>query len=253
MDDTTKLGEFLREVKQGEENVIEVVRELAEDGSESKTTLALQNRLLFPESAPAPEKKESPRRAHVFHDVDSLIVYLEKNKTKNTVALADMPHNRISVVLDEKAKNGLEIVTLVPAYHQLFQPWGAITNEYKRTASSFMRFVRQNRCAIIEPTEMTVLFERIHNMLYKADSHGQGIEHETLIVECPIYTGTEPVQIEIELFPEVGVNGTTVTAYSPLLLTIIRNAFVSIANQLVLEQHIMTGLGSLNYDEWEYL
>ena len=117
----TILGDFLRGVEAGNENVIDIKKAVLPDGKDA-VVVCLGNRVLQPEPPKAPERAESPRRAHVFHAMGGFCAYLAQYKTPQTVIFADVGEQTFYAVLDDRASQGFEIVTMVPQLHPLGFP-----------------------------------------------------------------------------------------------------------------------------------
>jgi hypothetical protein len=282
------LSEFLRKVVQGEENVLEVSEEVlgpdeGDPGSGPKrsVTVALQNRLLQPEPIRAPERKESPARAHVFNEVDGFCAYINRYGGKNTVVLGYVTGEVIRAVLDDTSALGREIVNLSPDIHPLLEPWEKGLGR-DIPVREFAEFIILNRRQITdpEPKSLAMILSQIrlskeievqsgrgltavNGVMIK--SRIQGIDQsdwlelpETICIVVPIFVGTPPVRMEIDLMICEVDGEVIVRMASSDLKTKELEAFEAMV-QDVKSKWIPTagaavmGLGSVSYTEWQYL
>jgi hypothetical protein len=109
-----KLESFLKDVEAMSVNALTVSKELLADGS-PKITLNLANKKVMP------DRMESPARAHVFHDAAGFTDYLKANRSESLVVLIDTDSLTAQAVLDDKAKQGFEVVTFDPPEHPKFK------------------------------------------------------------------------------------------------------------------------------------
>lgn len=277
MDPTgTKIADFLRTVPKGNENAIELSELGLSDGGKARV-VALQNRQLQPEPPIAPDRAESPRRQHIFHDVEGFGRYLEAYKSKHTVVLADVPNVTIHAVLDETAENGFEVVTLQPQTHPLFAPWQKLLANEAVDILSFARFVLQHRRSIIKPDglETALLFGQVRAAskvtlqkgVGKKSVNGLVVETEiqsdrqaepvdlpdTLTIRCPLYVGTPAVDLEIDLLTAVIADSVAVIVSSSHVLEAEVEAFAGMVSALGEIEGIVVGLGRPEHDSWIYL
>jgi len=112
MSDNTITG-FLSDIELGKNHAISVAKEVLADGKENVTVNLSRTPIM-------PERMESPKRGHIFFTVTGFVNYLKKNKTDNTLVLADVSDCRIVAVLDDKAKDGFEMIYLKPERHPEF-------------------------------------------------------------------------------------------------------------------------------------
>jgi hypothetical protein len=109
---------FLEEVGNMQHNALSVSQQVLADGGK-EVTLNLSRKSIMP------ERMESPARAHIFHDADGFIAYLQANKPAIVdgvpsgvmLVLADVSAKKVVAVLNDKAGKGFEQIILAPPYH----------------------------------------------------------------------------------------------------------------------------------------
>lgn len=102
----TILKDFLEKVGEGQSNVLNVIRQMSPKGEQAELVLTKKQVM--------PDRMESPPRCHAFYEVEGFVGYLEKNKTKDTIIMADVKSSVIVAILDEKNKFGFEMIYLRP-------------------------------------------------------------------------------------------------------------------------------------------
>jgi len=281
--DPDGLCELTRTAHEGEETVFEVAREILgenDDGSsQTLSAVSVSRRKLQPEKPLAPDRMESPRRAHQFHSVEGLAAYLVKYGTpENVVVLADVNEGTMDAVLDEEAESGFEVVQFVPTIHPLFAPWMEILGK-RVTVKDFAAFIMENRRVITEPDgkDVAMTFRQVHAAVHTEIAQGigngsvngmmvtskiQGKDKteavdlpDTITIYVPIYVSTPPVFIEIDLIVMAdGQNGVTVTASASTVIDAKVQAFTGMVKQI--EQAVKgatVGFGTVNHNAWTYL
>jgi len=269
-----ELGGFLRKVAEGKENALEIVKEVLEDGKE-KVTIALQNRVLQPEPPLKPERADSPKRAHEFHDVDGLISYLERYKTENTVVFGDANSGRISVVLDEEASLGFEVLYLSPALHPLFKPWASLIAKGALDITEFAEFLLQNRRVIVEPNarELVLNFSQvrasirttvrkgrgtkaINGVMVESEIQGEGSSEpidlpETITIETPLYVNTVPREMELDLLVASEGEKVVVLLGSAMVEEAKYKAFEEMLASVSNVEDVTTAFGNPGHAAWD--
>jgi hypothetical protein len=286
--ETTVIEEFIRNVGRGQENVVDVCKEMLADGKHDRVTVALQNRVLQPEPPAAPAKRESPRRCHVFHDVGGFAAYLVKYKTANTVILADVANLAITATLDEKAANGFEVIQLKPAVHPLFAPWQDLLAKARSddasdaadepmTVGAFCEFVMTNRRAVVAPDarELVLTLSQVRASKKITIDRGKGMkslngvvietliqgaskdEHvelpDSLTLNVPLFVRTSPKQIEIDLLAVAGDTNVYMKAVSADVDTARVEAFEEMLAECRKIEGVIVGTGSPATMAWDYL
>lgn len=274
---TETVNNFLDRLEEGNEHLVEVAREMLDDGKKENITFALQKRVLQPEPLKPPVRAESPRRAHEFHSVASFVGYLAKNKTTNTVVLADVNGSRIEAVLDESVKNGFERISFKPQLHPLFVPWKAGIINKAVPVRDFAKFLQQNKRTVSDPdvSDLTMLFSQIrasqkitmHKGIGKhsingltcelnivGESKSQELElPEVIKIDVPIYIDTPNCEIEIDIL--LGASDTEVfVSCSSSDLDVKRvGAFESMLVQVREIEDVVVGFGEIAMANWAYL
>lgn len=273
----TTLGNFLRRVRKGEENTLEIIRQALPDGKGEKTVVALQNRILQAEQPPAPQRAESPRRDHTFHDVEGFVRYLAKYKTEDTVILADVAERAIDAVVDEKAVEGFEVLHFTPVPHPMFAPWDEILGK-PVPLDEFATFIMTNRRIICLPNgkELALLFSQVRASTNITVQRGRGnksvngvvIETEIqgerssepmdlpdcLTIETPIFVSGDSVSIEIDMLISVKEgNQIFIVATSAQVLEARTRAFEAMIERIGEIKGVTAALGYPAHEEWKYI
>ena len=271
----TSIEKFLEEVEVGQENAISIVREMLPDGKEN-ITLAMQNRILQPEQPKHPQKRQSPARAHVFHDIDGFVEYLEEYRTENTVVLTNVEAQSICAILDDKAYNGFETIRMQPIIHPLFEAWESLL-DVNCTVNTFAEFIMSNRRQIIDPDgrETALLFGQIRAAINTTIQKGRGKSSingimveteiqgernsepvelpETITIECPLYVGTEPIRIEFDLLVHMSCDEVAVRMSSSQVKAARIDIFMAMIENLRSIGKLLVGLGQPDHRDWNYL
>jgi len=273
-----KIADFIREVPPGNENAIELSRETLEDGGKV-TVVALQNRILQPEDPTEPELARSPRRAHVLHDAEGLVAYLEKYKTDNTVILADAVAEVVTAIIDEKAAKGFELVTFRPQRHPLFTPWLNMLGAWMPLRKA-IDFLLDNRRVIIEPDGKQlardlsqIKVSKKVEMMQGVGTHSiNGVMVETAIegkkgtspielpdeitIEAPMYVGCQAVPLIMDVSIESSTeHGVLIRMASPDILTKAGEQFDQFLRAIKagLGGDCTVALGSAGHQDWKVL
>ena len=278
------LSEFLREVKVGQENVLDVSREVLGEGKD-KITFAVQNRVLQPEPPLPPERVESPPRQHVFHTAESAAAYLAAGyASEHTVALADAVAQRIGITLDERAIGGVEVCSVTPVLHPIFEPWAVLMKQGPLDLREAVSFLQQHRREIIEPagrelaldlgqikasTEIEAHFgtpgkgrDAINGLMVTTRIKGQDQTSpvdlpEFIIIECPLFVGSVARRIEIDLTMAATEAGAVVVMFTSTALTAaVMEEFNAMLDTLAakLPEGGVAALGRVSYGAgWDYL
>lgn len=273
-----RIEDFLRSVQKGQENVLEVVEAMTGDG-QKMAVLALQNRQLQPEPPDPPQRRESPRRAHAFHDVEGFAAYLAKYKTADTVVLADTAGLAIRAVLDERAKDGFEILVLSPAIHPLFRPWQALLepDTDPLRIAEFAEFVMTNRRAVVapDPRELVLMLSQVKASKKITIDRGRGMRSlngvmietviqgqdktefvdlpDSLTIRVPLFVRTSPLQIEVDLLALAGDGDVFMRAVSADVDQAKVEAFEEMCQAVAAIEGVVVGTGSPNHCAWDYL
>ena len=266
---------FVDSVEDGKEHLIDVARKITED--KENVTFSLSKRKLQDEQPKPPVRKESPRRAHVFHSAKSFIAYLLKYKTENTVVLADVQNNTIEAVIDNKAKNGFETICFIPQIHPLFKPWNNQIINSEKEIREFAVFLQQNKKTILTPDakELTMFFSQIRasqeitmhkgigqgsvngltcKLTIMSKTENQEVElPESMTIEVPIYIDTPKQEIEIDILLTANNTDTFALCSSSMLDVHKVTAFENMIEEIKAVDGIVVGFGGVDYQEWKYL
>lgn len=198
------LDQFVKAVGQNENNSINVVKKVLDDGKEN-VTINLQRTNVMP------ERMESPARAHIFHDAEGFIEYLKSNRTQKTLVLADIDNICVSAVLDDNAKNGFETIKLYPPLHPKFALLEETLLNKKMGIATFARAVMRNR-AIIKDTasvtakDLAMAMQQITVASETTQSVGIGkVAINGVVCKTEISAGTAEEKIELPNSFEVEV------------------------------------------------
>lgn len=270
------LGDFLKNVKTGQENAIDVVKELLVDGKE-KVTLAIQNRVLQPEQVKAPERAESPKRAHSFNSINGFMAYITKYKTSDTVILADVENRIISCVLDDKAAKGFEVVSFQPKKHPLFEPWQGCIIDKTIELKQFVRFLMANKKAISTPStdDLMMLFTQVrastniavhkgvgpkslNGMTCQIEICGNKDNQEVALpnamrIYVPIFMDAEKAAIDIDLLLDTKDGIILVSCTSSDVAVREIEAFEGFVKKLEEVKDVVVSLGNVDHAAWAYL
>jgi len=282
MQEKTKDGQdivngIVGNVPPGKQTLVDVAKAMV--GDKEEMTFIVENRDVQPEQPKLPPKMESPRRSHVFHDVDGFAAYLTKYKTKNTVVLADVGKQVICAILDEKAETGFEIITLRPGVHPLFEPWRVILNSDRAYTGlrEFAEFLSENRRSIVEPDGKSLVMmlsqvkvskkttlqkgfgkHAVNGIVCEMDIMGETKSEEielpdTITIQAPLCLATEPVRLEIDII--IGANDTEVfvKCRSADMIQECVAVFDKLLERVRAIDGVVVALGGPAYHDWLYL
>lgn len=270
------ISEFLRNVQEGNENAIELAQTVLGDGTKT-VKLNLARRTLQKELPLSPSRAESPRRAHVFHDIVGFKDYLNKYKTENSVIFADVPAGQIAAVLNETAEKGFEIIILRPQVHPLFKPWVELTGSPAIPICDFATFVTANRRAVIgtDVKQLILTLSQIRASKKITIQQGTGkrgingvncefeiqgvVKNDTvelpdvITIDVPLYVATEEVKLEFDLTVGFGENNEVVVGITSADVKVKAiQAFEKMIEELTTDGVIVT-LGCPAHADWKYL
>jgi len=275
----TVIEDFIRDVRKGQENVLDLVRQVGQDGTEH-IVVGLQNRELQPEQPKAPIREETPARCHQFHDIDAMTSYLEQYGTEHTVVLADVKAGAFSAVIDESQENGIEVIGCKPLIHPLFEPWDGMFDSTVPVLE-FAKFIMQHRRAVTHPDgrELALMFSQItakSNVTLNRGSGSKSINgvmvevkiegssttrtepHElpdSITIEVPIYVNQIAQRIELDLMVSMDGNNEVVVyvSASGLLEAKVRSMLDMLTTLRSALDVGTIGLGTVKHIEWDYL
>lgn len=276
-----------------QQTLVDVARKMV--GDKEAMSFTVTHKTVNPEPPVMPPRKESPRRNHTINDIEGFAKYIEEYKTEKTVILVDIESRKARAILNEEASHGFEIINFEPVIHPLFHPWSvmmlsdikddspALKEVVGLRASAFANFIQTNRRAIVEPDgqELARLLAQIKISKKIEIQHGTGPHSingivcemdigglkkneivdipETLNIEVPLFVGTDPVKLEIDLLvgtadgPECERLEVTIKMLSADVDLKIYEAFSSMLNGINRIDGVIVAIGSDNYLEWDYL
>lgn len=233
---------------------------------------------------PSPVRAESPRIANTFHEAAGFCRWLTRecqlrDQTNAMAVFIDAPNARAYAVLDEDADEGYEVVSLVPQVHPRWAPWATLLNK-RLSLDQLCDHVRDNRRSIADGRELVFALTQVrastevilesgrgkkalNGLMIRTTIQGVKGEHavelpDTITVRSPIFVGSDPVDIELELILEGSSDGTSVMAR--FASADIREAtiagFEAISERLLrLESEIavVVAFGVPEHKPWEYL
>jgi hypothetical protein len=218
---SSEIKDLIRQVVEGQESIFDL----------SKSTDDVKRIEITRQQLPAPIPQQMPEaavarakaRSHVFNDVEAFSDYLNRWADKDaSVVLADVESQKIVAVLNEDDPQDREIITLEAIEHPLFTPWAALL-EKPIPVIQFALFIMQNRRAVLTPDgrELAMVFSQVkmskaitmHTGVGKKSLNGVIVDveiagekkgvpvelPETIKIQAPLFVGTSPQAIEIDL------------------------------------------------------
>jgi len=264
--------EFLQNVNELGSNALSVSKKLLEDGKEQVTLDLRRTRVM-------PERMESPPRAHVFHEVDGFLTYIDENRTPSTVIFADVPNTRISAILDDKAERGFEKITFEALHHPEFILLNKTLLDDTMDIMTFARNLMRNRNVLAGDPEkarqLAMMMRQITVSSKITACSGVGAKSvngimctteakagvaedqidlpDSVAVKVPIYIDTKPVQFDIDLTMTADRTGNVeVTTDSPELELRKFEVFQLIMEQVAAINGVLVTMGKPMTNEWAY-
>lgn len=275
------LEDVLRSVQKGQENVIDIAEKTLEDGKKA-VVVCLGNRTLQPEPPKAPDRAESPRRAHVFHAMEGFCAYLKDVKTEHTIVFADVAAGTFYAVIDDRAAKGFEKIVMDPQAHPLWAPWRKSLGK-PQYVKDFAKFLLANRRQLTgdKAKELISDFSRVraasevtmesgagkncvNGLLIRTKIQGARGDSETyelpdsFAVRAPLFVGLEATDIEIDIMLEpadpTGASGVLITLSSADATTKTIEAYETMCQQVKEEvPDIVIAMGEPQHDKWDYI
>lgn len=273
MEEPMSIESLIRVVPEGRETVFD----LMDEGGEVVRTLRVGSRELQPEPPEAPVVAPARARCHTFYDADAFAAYLNREAASaKSIALADFESQSIVAVLDEGSEEDREQVSLKAKPHPLLQPWLSMIGNIV-PVTEFALFIMKNRRTIIEPDgrELAMVFSQvkmskslqIHTGVGKKAINGvvatveiagqkqdQVIElPETISLQLPLYLGTEPQVIELDLLVTEHRDQAVVCVTAADLEVKRVEAFRSMVAKIGEETNVLVGLGVVAERDWRVI
>lgn len=269
----TSIDHLIRHVPEGQETIFD----LLDAGGKSVKTIEVKRRALQPEPVIPPVEKDIARaraRAHVFNDITTFAGYLKREASAvGAVILANVDERVITAVLDENDETDNESVNFSAIEHPLFVPWGRLLNQ-PISVLEFALFCMQHRRAIIEPDgrELAMTFSQVKMSKAVTVQTGMGKKSlngvmvdveiagerkgmvvdlpETITINVPLFVGTTPQRIEIDLL--VTNRGDNVVVYATAASVEEQRiyAFEEMVGTLADATGMLVGLGAVKTRDW---
>lgn len=264
-----EVSELLRKVTSGNETVLDV------DGHGG---MEVRSRVLqpeVPEYMPEPPIARADARNHVFHDVGAFCEYLQVEGSKDgTLVLADAKARTVTAILDENDESDREIVTLHAIEHPLFTPWGNLLDRPVPVLEFAMHAMKHRR-AVIEPDgkELALTFSQLKmsksitiatgvgkrslngvmvEMNIGGEVRGQAVElPEAITIACPLFIGTAPQNIAIDLLVTDQNDKIVVVAVAPDVEAQRIDAFENFVATIREQTGYLVGLGEARHRGWK--
>jgi hypothetical protein len=281
----SSLAELIREDYLGE-TVFEIADESDEAGK--KKVITVSRRDMLPEQPTEPRKVRSPRRSHVFHDIQSVLEYAKKTKSGHGLVIADCNSLSATYVIDESAPDGFESVTYKPMLHPLLSMW--LGGPWR--ALAFAQFLLENRSIVLcgedengkrcETRDIVFAFRQIRtskNVTVEAGAGKKAINGvmcemkiassaevqqvqlalpERITISCPIFVSSqEDDELTFDLFIyNDDQRGVMVSATNSELKTMIIKEFDQQINAVRTDLEklgITLAFGECSYQPWDVL
>lgn len=273
--------DLLEQPIEGVQTALSVISAIEGDGAvgaAGPTKLLIEQRRLLPEEPRPPKRAESLARGHVFYEIDGFIEYLKKYGGEKTVIFADPQAGIVQATLDETAANGREVLMFKPMLHPQWKPWDELIEESKITLQQFLEHCSNNRRGISSPNprDLVLMFSQVNACSKVEVMQGQGKNSingvvikteikgaenstfeelpDTLVLDLPIYVGTQPATIEIDITlsarPGEGVN---VTLAAGDLLEAKYRIFASMFMKFKELDKATVTMGTVSQHDWRYL
>ena len=278
-DDDNTITTLIREANPGQETVFD----LLDQGGESVRTIEVRRRELAPELPQVleePGHKENLARSHSFHDVNAFCDYLKSQPgLTDVLILAEVADRKLTAVLNETScATDRERITLRAVEHPLFTPWNRLL-EGCTEVIDFSLFCMRNRRAIVEPNgrDVALVFQQVKMSKQVEVNAGVGTKAingvmcqvsiagevknelmelpETIAIEVPLFLGTSPQRIEIDLTITEQRGGVFVFATASDVEAQQVAAFEEMVAKIKSADipGAIAGLGCVQHREWERL
>ena len=271
-----EISDLLRKVTEGQETIFD----LLDESDEVVKTIEVRRRAVQPEQPVERAIERAKARNHVFHDAETFGHYLARESSESaSIVLADTQERVITAVLDEGNERDRETVSLQAMEHPLFAPWSRLLNNPIGVVD-FALFVMRHRRAVVEPNGRELAFTFSQIKMSKAVSVQSGVGNlakgqrsinsvmvevtvagaakeqpvdlpESITIDVPLFVGTSPQKIEIDLL--VTTKGDAVVVYATASDVEEKRiaAFDEMVDQLREITGRLVGLGSVQHRNWE--
>jgi hypothetical protein len=283
-----EVKDIIRQLQPETNTVLQLVKEM--DGDKPVSKIVVEQRRLNAEAPRHPIRSESKPRQHEFFEAKSFVSYLSKYGNVDTVIFANPDKGTMRAVLDEQSEVGYEIVSCDPMLHPLWKPWEQLVTGDQDADDDepfgnsiplerFVRFLMQNRRVVVDGRGLvmelsqvsattTVQLQRgrgknaINGLMVTTKIQGQEATNlvelpDSITLTVPIFVGTSPKTLTLDLTIDVVVNGTgvVVSLSSGDLLAAKFEAFEEMfkAMAALTEKGMTVTMGRPEHGAWEYL
>ena len=233
----------------------------------------MSRRVLQPEQPVEPEIARAPARHHEFHDVEAFAAYIEREGTEgHCLVLADTDSREIIAVLDEGTEGDRESVHMKALVHPLFAPWAELLDK-PIPVISFALFCMRHRRSILEPDgrELAMTMSQVKSSKTITTQTGVGKKSingvvveleiageknsvpvelpEEITLTCPLFVGTDPVDIELDVLVTEGRDGIVVYLTAATVEELRIHAFEAMTAKLKSTGHLV-GMGRIRTRDW---
>lgn len=234
-------------------------------------------RLEVGRAMPPPVRQETPPRAHTFFRLASVMDYLLRHSDPTRVTLwLDRAKRQMSIVLDEDAKAGREVLQYTPQFTTQFGAWqGRLGKPIPMLALA--DFLNEQRAAIVNGAELALACKqlRISKSIEIYTGTGQGAMNgvlcrttvrsgqeqaqpvqfpDSLVVHLTVFEElADPVALDCDLLISASEGGGVVASLRAAgLNTIIEEAFKTLLSPLA-KTHYLVLAGEHREGCWSYL
>jgi hypothetical protein len=264
----------LETVSNGERKLIDL------SGGPEARKITVEMRKLNPEDPRPPKRSESPPVAHEFLSAVSLGDFLGRYGCAATVVFADVLAEKIHAVLDQKAKDGFQVVVMTPQIHPLWKPWAELAGRWI-DVKEFAGFVAQNRRSVAFPDgrELALTLSQVRASVAVEIQTGRGKSAvnslsvrtriqggteqsdvvelpETIRLNVPLYVDTDAVDVELDLCIEASAEGKVAVIVSSGMVAEAR--FKAFENMVAAVKarapaEAIVSFGRPKHESWDYL
>lgn len=272
-DDTQReeLHGFMRELRNGEESIIDLLTELdPEHGPVKKVQFATRR---LPDLEP--ERARAAARNHEFHSLEAFCQYLDRESEESScVVLADVDASQITAVLDESDEKDREQISFLAKIHPKLDRWQKLLGK-KITVQDFALFVMENRSAVLEPNgrDLALTFSSVKaskqitkhvgignkslngivvQLQVGSEKHDMPVElPERIVIVTPIYLDTDPVEVTLDLLVTECNDSLVVILNAPELEEAKMRVFEQMVEQVKSDTGLIVGLGKVKSRDWK--
>lgn len=264
------IAKLIRKVESGSETVFDIKQE----GDVRRVEIIRRKANPEMRTVEAPLARD-PARAYIFHDLNSFSEFCNREcDVHHSVILADVDSQKITAVIEMGLDNGREVVAFEAKIHPLFAPWMALLNK-AIPVLDFALFAQRYRRSIVAPNgrDVAMMFSQIKVSKSIEINKGLGAKAlngimisteiagakkdvmvdlpEEIHLHCPIFIGSDPQTIELDLLVTEVNNSVVVYLTSPILDELRIVAFENMVK--VLQEScpdLLIGMGKAEFRPW---